>query len=94
MTDTYKVCPTSPPIVVMQGVVVPGKKKSTDLSKYHKVRVAARSKNVHLIPKDKPLFGVDPALCSVRPLMLGWAPHNEKVGPNVSLCGVCNRLAA
>jgi hypothetical protein len=85
---TYKVCPTSPPITIMQGVVVSGKKRLHVLERFHVVVVAARSRNAHLVPVDKPASGVDAALCAVRPLMLGWQPAGKQF-----LCSVCVRLA-
>lgn len=80
----------------MQGVL--GVKKDINLSLYHRVLIAARSKNVHLIPKAKPLFGIDPALCGVKPLMLGWAPlavtEAESTGSSAFLCEGCRREAS
>jgi hypothetical protein len=83
---TYKACPTSPPIQIAQGLV---SAKPLQTDNFHRVLVAERSYNTHLLPKDKQKFGVAPALCGVRPLMLGWRPAGQQF-----LCGVCVRLAA
>jgi hypothetical protein len=70
----------------MQGVFdVP---KQIDFSQYHAVVVAARSTTAHLISNAWPLFGVDPALCGARPLMLGWQPADHQTS-----CEACAREA-
>jgi len=58
--------------------------KQIDFSQFHAVVVAERSTTAHLIPVDKQRFGTEPALCGVRPLMLGWQPADHQAS-----CEVC-----